>query len=230
MTTSSWAVIIASGKDEMLNPETCTAFLNLQNKPILSYSITAFEHCPEIEGVIVVAPKDRLEQVVSVIQLFGAHKVRKIVPGGATQYASFVNGMKYVDESAKIILMHEASRPGIQASDATDIIKQTKKSGFAMAGHEMAEGVATINAKTFVVENYFEPGSVWTYGSPVAASSEIIEKAISNVTKKKKPVKTLLEAITLLGQNPRLVKSVMFPHKINSIEQLRSMENMGIPG
>jgi len=229
MTTSSWAVIVASGKDEMLNPETCTAFLNLQNKPILSYSLTAFEHCPEIEGVIVVAPRERLEQVVSVIQLFGCHKVRKVVPGGSTQYASFVNGMKYVDDTAKFILIHEASRPGIQAADVSELIKHAKKQGFVMAGHEVMEGVAK-TSKTFVVEEFLEAGSIWTYGTPIVASADIVDKAIKNVTKKKKTVKSVLEAILLLALQPRLVKSTVFPSRINTIEQLRAMENVGLPG
>lgn len=229
MTTSSWAIIIASGKDEMLNPETCTAFLNLQNKPILSYSLTVFEHCPDIDGVIVVAPRERLEQVVSVIQLFGCHKVRKVVPGGATQYASFVNGMKYVDDSVKVILMHEASRPGLQAADVSDLLKHARKQGFVLAGHEVSEGVVNVN-KSMVVEEYIEAGSIWSYGTPLAASADVIDKALKNVSKKKKTVKTLLEAITLLNLNPRLVKTAVFPNKINTIEQLRTMETVGLPG
>jgi len=115
----SWAVIVASGKEEMLNSETCTAFLSLNSRPVLSYSLTAFEHTPEIDGVVVVAPKDRLEQVSSIVQLFGCHKVKKIVPGGTSQYVSFTNGMKYVDEDADILLMHEASRPNITPANTT---------------------------------------------------------------------------------------------------------------
>jgi len=228
MTVSSWVVIVAGGKEEMLSPEICTAFLNLQNKPILSYSLTACEHCPEVESVVIVAPKDRMEQVVSVVQLFGCHKVRKIVPGGSTQYASFTNGMKYVDDDAKIVVMHEVSRPGIMPKDLTDVIKTAKKHGYAMVGRPLPHETATINDSS-VVDKFLESKSIWSYGTPMGFSADVLKKALATVTKKKKPVKTLLEAMALSNQSPRLVESVLTPHKINSLDQYREIERLGLP-
>lgn len=228
MTTTSWAVIIAGGKDEMLNPETCTAFLNLDNKPILSYSLTAFEHCPEIDGIIIVAPRDRLEQVVSVVQLFGCHKVRKIVPSGPTQYASLLAGMKYVDEEAKVIVVHEASRPGLAASDISEQVKLARKNNVVMAGHELSES-AVVVGKNAVVEQYLESGSIWKYGAPTAVNGEFFRAMVETIAKKKKTVKSLLEAIQFAGGTPRLIKSSRFPLKISTFDQLRNLEPITLP-
>lgn len=228
MTNASWAVIIAGGKDEMLNPDTCTAFLNLHNKPILSYSLTAFEHCPEIEGVVVVAPRDRLEQVLSVIQLFGCHKVRKIVPSGPTQYSSLVAGLKYVDDNARTIVVHEASRPGLSAADVSEQIKLARKHELVLAGRELTEQ-AVLVGKNAVVEQHLEAGTVWKYGSPLAVSAEVLRKAIATVAKKKKNVKTVLEALQVFGTVPRLSKSSRFPLKISNFDQLREFEQIAAP-
>jgi len=225
MTSTSWAVIIAGGKDEMLNPETCTAFLNLHNKPILSYSLTAFEHCPEIEGVIVVAPRDRLEQVLPVIQLFGCHKVRKVVPSGPTQYASLVAAMKYVDKDAKIIVVHEASRPGLTAADISEQVKLARKHDVVFAGRELSEQ-AVLVGKNAVIEQHLDSGSVWKFGSPVAVSAATLHKAIDVVTKKRKNVKTVIEALQVTGPAARLAKSSRFPLKISTFEQLREFEQV----
>lgn len=227
MTAPSWAVIIAGGKDEMLNPEVCTAFVNLQNKPVLSYSLVAFEHCHEVDGVVIVAPRERLEQVVSVVQLFGCHKVKKIVPGGASQYASLVNGMKYVDESAGVILVHEASRPNIRPADISELVKVTKRNGYAILGKVIEEETATVS-KTTVVEKFIDGGSIWAFGSPVGITAEQLSKVQSNLRKKKKTVKTLAEAVSLTGDMPKLVKAASFPSKISSFDQLQQMEHVTI--
>jgi 2-C-methyl-D-erythritol 4-phosphate cytidylyltransferase len=228
MTASSWAIVIASGKDEMLNSETCTAFLNLNNKPVLSYSLSALEHCQDIDGVIVVAPKDRLEQVVSVIQLFGCHKVRKVVPGGTTEYASFSNAMKYVDEDASMIVVHEASRPGIRSAEISEIIKSAKRSGLTMAGKPVAESTAVVG-KTGMVEEYTEAGTIWTYGSPVAFKRETLDKMTAALRKKKKTAKTLHEGLEAANLKFKLAAVKHFPLKLDTPEQLRAMEQTAMP-
>lgn len=228
MTTSSWAVIIAGGKDEMLNPEVCAAFLNLQNKPVLSYSLSAFEHCHEIDGIIVVAPRDRLEQVASVVQLFGCHKVRKIVPGGATQFASFVNGLKYVDENAGIMLMHEAARPNLKAADISELIKVTKRSEYAMLGRVIDEETATVSGKTAIVDKFLNGGSIWTFGTPVAVSGSLWKKSLAAMRKKGKTAKSVAEAVAFAGAKPKLVQAHSNLARISSFEQLQMMEHVPI--
>jgi len=223
MATISWVVIIASGKEEMLNPETCTAFLNLQNRPILSYSLTAFEHCPDIEHVVVVAPRERLEQVGSVVQLFGCHKVKKIVPGGTTQFQSFLNGLKYVDESATQILLHEASRPFIHSADVSDLVKSMKRNGIVAAGHGLADDLVLVN-KSGVVEDSVAAGSVWQIGTPLAMARDVLDKLLKAVQKKKQNPKTLWEAAQAHHLAPKMVSMKAFPRKISSYDDVRHME------
>lgn len=224
MSTSAWAVIVASGKDEMLNEDTCTAFLNLNNKPILAYSLSAFEHCTDIEGVVVVAPKDRLEQVVGVIQLFGCHKVKKVVPGGANEFVSFNNGMKYVDPDAGLVVIHEASRPGIQTSVLAELIKMARKNGVVMAGKAVREDTALVN-KSGGIDRYCEQGAVWTYGSPIAIKMDSLKKSLAALSKKKKSVKNIVEGLVESGQSPKLLGVSSFPLKVDSVEQLREIEH-----
>lgn len=228
MTASSWVVIVASGKDEMLNAETCTAFLNLHSRPVLSYSLTAFEHCPDIEGVVIVAPRDRLEQVMSVVQLFGCHKVKKIVPGAPTQYASFQNGMKYVSEDAGVILLHEASRPILTAADVSELVKAARKGGYAVLGQASEEDTATSEGKGAALELH-EPGRVWQLGCPWAISSEQLGKVESALKKKHKTVKTMTEAAHVAGILPKLVQAkTLFPYKIKSVANLQFLERLNL--
>lgn len=227
MTSSTWAILIASGKEEMLNADTCTAFLNLKNKPILSYSLTAFEHCPEIDHVVVVAARERLEQVVSIIQLFGCHKVRKVVPGGTNEFASFTAALKYVEDDATMIIVHEASRPGIRSGAITDIIKVTKRQELVMTGQVIRESAVIVD-KSGHVQAHPADGSVWTYGTPLAMKKSVLDKTQATLQRKKKTVKTLLEGLEVAGQKFRLVSVQQFPVKIDTADHLREMEQFNL--
>jgi 2-C-methyl-D-erythritol 4-phosphate cytidylyltransferase len=219
MTTTTWAIVLASGKDEMLNSETCTAFLNVNNRPVLSYSLIAFEKCPDVDGVIVVAPKDRLEQVVSVVQMYGCHKVRKVVPGASTEYSSFQNCLKYADDDAGLFVLHEASRPGLSAGDASALVKAGKKHGVVMAGQVVKDGTALVS-KSGGIEDYPEAGSVWRYSMPLALKRDVLEKAVSVIKRKKKNPKSLEEALDLAGQEFRLAAFEHFPQKIGDARDI----------
>ena len=73
-----WGLILACGKSEQLATNGIdTAFLTIGGKPILYHSLMAMEECPEIDGIAVVVPKERLSDVQQMAQLFGFSKLRQ---------------------------------------------------------------------------------------------------------------------------------------------------------
>ena len=51
------AIIVAAGKSERMGPGTDKAFLSLVNKPIVAWSLLAFERSPEVDRIILVVRK-----------------------------------------------------------------------------------------------------------------------------------------------------------------------------
>jgi len=85
---------------------------------------------------------------------------------------------------------------------------------------------AVLVGKNAVIEQHLDSGSVWKFGSPVAVSAATLHKAIDVVTKKRKNVKTVIEALQVTGPAARLAKSSRFPLKISTFEQLREFEQV----
>ena len=48
------AIILAAGKSERMGPGTDKAFLSLVNKPVLAWSLLAFERCADIDRIVLV--------------------------------------------------------------------------------------------------------------------------------------------------------------------------------
>ncbi|MEI6514423.1 MAG: 2-C-methyl-D-erythritol 4-phosphate cytidylyltransferase [bacterium] len=62
-------IIVAAGKSERMGADIDKVFLSLGTKPVLAYSLLAFEQCPLIDGVILVVRKDRLDSARGLVQM-----------------------------------------------------------------------------------------------------------------------------------------------------------------
>ncbi len=222
---STWGVLLASAKEELLAPETVTAFINLNSRPVLSYSLNAFEHCPDVDHVVVVAPKEKLEQVQAQVQMFGCQKVRKIVPGGATYHSSLMNGLKYVEDTAKTIVIHEVSRPLVHSKDLTDVIKASRRNGCAALAHSVT-GRTVIEGKNHVVDKEIDGKKLMVMGTPQAFDYEKLQKAVGTARKRKKSLRETIDAMPGSRVPIKLVVSDAYPEKISSADDLYRLEGI----
>ncbi len=100
------AVIAAGGSGTRMGSETPKQFLLLKGKALLWHSVKAFKDAFDDIEVIVVAPRDHLEEARSICSEFNA---MQFVAGGATRFASVKNGLQQVKESS-IVFVHDAVR------------------------------------------------------------------------------------------------------------------------
>ncbi len=216
---------MATGPGEMLADDSCIAFMNLNNKPILAYSLTEIERCREIDGVVIVAPRERLEQVVAVVQLFGCHKTRKVVPGVDTALGSLAKGMEYVDADASVIVVQECSRPGICAADVSEVIKGTQREPLAVGGR-VVKGVPVLATKNGILEESLPGGRVWEMGGPLALRRDLLEKILEGPAVRRKSAGSLHDTLVGLAPKVRLVEIQQRALKVNSLQDI---ENLGNP-
>ena len=76
------AIIVAAGKSERMGGGVDKAFLNLGSRPVVAWSLLAFEKNTDIDSIILVVRKDQLTAAKAVARMFGISKLSKIVPGG----------------------------------------------------------------------------------------------------------------------------------------------------
>ena len=71
----NYGLVIAAGKGGKFGASVDRAFLSLGPRPILAYSLLAFEACADIDGVILVVRKDRVDAARGMAQIFGCSKI-----------------------------------------------------------------------------------------------------------------------------------------------------------
>lgn len=106
------AIILAAGRGSRMQTDIPKQFLEVEGRPILSYSVEAFEKS-SVSQIILVTAKEYLEYCRrEIVERFRCKKVRHIVEGGSERYWSVKNGLMAA-KGTEYVLIHDAARPCI---------------------------------------------------------------------------------------------------------------------
>ncbi|WP_035292604.1 2-C-methyl-D-erythritol 4-phosphate cytidylyltransferase [Clostridium sp. KNHs214] len=128
------AIILAAGKGVRMRAGVNKQYIELGDRPVIYYTLKAFEHSDIIDDIIIVAAKDEIEYCrKEVVEKYKIEKVSKIVEGGKERQDSVVNGLEEI-EKCDIVLIHDGARPFVNKRIIEDGIKYAKKYGAAACG------------------------------------------------------------------------------------------------
>lgn len=109
------AIVLAAGFGTRFDPKNPKQLVSVDDRPVIAWSLEAFEDAPEVTDIVVVVNPTVYEAVEGVIDERGFAKVRALVPGGETRADSTVAALDFLDQSgiphdAKV-LIHDGVRP-----------------------------------------------------------------------------------------------------------------------
>lgn len=215
----NFGVVVAAGKSERMGEGIDKAFLNLGSKPVLAYSLLAFEQCPDIEGVIVVARKDRLEAARGVIRIFGCSKVRAVVAGGANRQDSVAAGLAELPEEASLVAVHDGARPCVTPDLIAETLKSAKRHGSGVAATKVTDTLKEV-LRGSVVTRTVDRAKLWAVQTPQTFQAKLLRQAYAAVKARKARVTDEASAVELLGQPVHLVPASPTNLKITTTDDL----------
>lgn len=129
------AIIIAAGSGTRMGLDVPKQFVNVYDKPILIYTLEAFQKHPCIDAIEVVCLKG-WEQVLSVYaKQWGITKLKWIVTGGATGQESIRNGVFNLEGKCTeddVVIIHDGIRPLVDDFVLSDVIATCEEKGNAV--------------------------------------------------------------------------------------------------
>ena len=138
------ALIIAGGVGQRTNQDIPKQFINVNDKPVIVYTLEAFQNHKDIDAIEVVCLDGWHDILSAYAKQFNITKLHKIVSGGENGQASIRNGVYSISESFSeddIILVHDAIRPMISEEIITDCINTCKEYGSAITSIPCAEAM-----------------------------------------------------------------------------------------
>ena len=212
------AIIVAAGKSERMGPGTDKAFLSLVNKPIVAWSLLAFERSPEVDRIILVVRKDQLVAPKAVVQMFGISKIQTIVPGGAKRQDSVQAGLAACDIDTRYVIVHDGARPCVTSEMVSEIAKAVKRSGAVTFGRKITDTVKRVEKGSAVAATE-DRDKLWAVQTPQAFQIKILRAAYKALGKKE--VTDDCHAVELSGETVKIVESRLPNFKITTVEDLQ---------
>lgn len=141
-------MIIAGGKGLRMHQDIPKQFLNIYDKPVIVYTMQAFQKHPEIDKILIVCIDGWQEILRAYARQFNISKLQWVVVGGENGQASICNGVmeleKHCDEN-DIILIHDGIRPNISQEIISACIAECRLQGSAITVVPCAEAMLLRN-------------------------------------------------------------------------------------
>ncbi|MCE9612753.1 MAG: 2-C-methyl-D-erythritol 4-phosphate cytidylyltransferase [Lentisphaerae bacterium] len=213
------AVIVAAGRNSPMGSHVDRAFLSLGTRPVLAYSMIAFEKCADIDIVVVVVRKDRVDAAQAVAQMFGCSKVKKIVGGGTHRMGSVQAGLDELSDEINFVTVHDASRPCVTPDLITETIKSAKRYGSGVAAVRAEDGIKEVLKGQTVTKSH-DRTKIWHALTPQSYRLELLRNGLELARKKPVIVADDSEAVALTGEDVHLVTATVPNIKITSADDL----------
>lgn len=138
------ALLTAGGIGSRTNQDIPKQFLHIDNKPLLIYTLEAFEKHPSVDEIIVVCLEGWHEILKAYAKQFNITKMKYVVTGGASGQESIYNGIvelkKYINED-DIVMVHDGNRALISQEIISDCLSCYHKNGSAVVAIPCVEAV-----------------------------------------------------------------------------------------
>lgn len=140
------ALILAAGTDSRFEMNVPKQFVNVNNRPVIVYTMERFQQHPDIDEIVVICLDGWQEMVKAYGKQFGITKLHTILPGGKNAQQSTYHGLQYLKEQSDmkqgdIVVIHDAIRPMVSERLITKSIRMCHKRGMGIAAIHAMDAV-----------------------------------------------------------------------------------------
>ena len=110
-------------------------FLTVNDKPVIAYTLEAFEKHPDVDVIAVVCVEGWESILSAYARQYHITKLRHIIPGGENGQGSIRNGVFELEKhyaAEDIVLIHDAIRPMVSQDIISGCIATTRERGSAI--------------------------------------------------------------------------------------------------
>lgn len=172
------AIVLAAGQGKRMGSDVQKQYLDLCGKPVLFYSLSAFQNAGVIDEIILVTETGWetfcQEEFVEKYQLT---KVRAITAGGSERYLSVQKGLELIDGEG-IVFVHDGARPFVTQEIIDRVYEETIKHKACVVGMPVKDTIKIADEKDYVKDTP-DRRSVWTIQTPQVFDTALLKGAYS---------------------------------------------------
>ena len=188
------AIILAAGQGKRMQSSVHKQYLLIKDKPVLYYSLKAFEDSV-IDDIVFVAGEGEEDFCQrEILDKYGFHKTRAVVCGGKERYHSVAYGIRSIDWECDYVFIHDGARPFVDDAMLRRAFDEVRRSGACVVGMPVKDTIKIADEKGFVADTP-DRSRIWQIQTPQVFERRLITAAYERLLAEEK--KLLAEGITV---------------------------------
>ncbi len=126
------AIIIAGGTGRRMHQDIPKQFINVYDKPVIIYTLEAFQRHPQVSSIGVVCIDGWHEMLLSYARQFRIDKLEWVISGGNSAQESIRNGIFHLEGKCpedEVVIIHDGIRPLVEDEVVSDVILKCQQYG-----------------------------------------------------------------------------------------------------
>lgn len=214
------AIVLAAGSGKRMKSQVHKQYLIIQDRPVLYYSLKAFEDSAVDEIVLVVGKGEEEFCRKEIVDKYGISKVKAIVEGGKERYHSVFEGLKQTSD-ADYVLIHDGARPFVNQDIIRRCMQEVQKYQACVVGMPVKDTIKIADEEGYAKQTP-DRKNVWMIQTPQTFSYALIYEAYEEMLKTEDTAITddamVLERIK--GKKSKLIEGSYRNIKITTPEDL----------
>ncbi|MES2705975.1 MAG: 2-C-methyl-D-erythritol 4-phosphate cytidylyltransferase [Verrucomicrobiota bacterium] len=219
------AIIVAAGTATRMGFDKLLA--RLGDAPVILHTLRAFQACPDIDAILVVAAPERAEVIERLADDEGLTKLRGFIPGGASRQLSVQAGLEALPDDCELVAVHDGARPLIHPQQISRCVIRARETGAAACARALVETLKRADAGGRVTGGVEREG-LWIMETPQVFSRKLLTEAYAAVLRGGAVVTDEVSAVERAGHpvwlvaNPAPNLKITWPEDLATAERLLS--------
>lgn len=173
------AILLAGGNGSRMQSAdgTTKQMMRLRGVPVIVHTARAFEECPYIDDIVIVARREEIHTVEELMKEYGIRKFRRAVSGKETRQLSALAGFEAIDtKKTKYVAIHDVARCLVTPGMIADVVTAAHATRAASAASRVVDTVKRANSDGFVLET-LDRETLWLAATPQVFSEALYRAA-----------------------------------------------------
>ena len=167
------AIVLAAGSGSRMKSDVKKQYLDVGGKPLIYYSIKAFEESI-VDDIVVVVSRGDVEYVKKeIVEKYGFDKVTAVVEGGMARYHSVRLGLQAAAGDCDYAFIHDGARPFIDRDIIMRALTAVKEHKACVVGMPAKDTIKIADEKGFA-EQTPDRDRMWIVQTPQVFSYGMI--------------------------------------------------------
>ncbi|WP_026508349.1 2-C-methyl-D-erythritol 4-phosphate cytidylyltransferase [Butyrivibrio sp. MC2013] len=178
------AVVLAAGSGSRMKSSVKKQYMEIGGKPLIYYTLKAFEKGPQEVTVLVTSPGDEEYCQKEIVEKYGLSSDIVICAGGAERYDSVYAGLMALPKDTDIVMIHDGARPFVNRQIMDRTVNAAAEYTAAVCGMPVKDTIKMADNEGFAASTP-DRKKLWMVQTPQTFSYPLIKSLYEKLEQEK---------------------------------------------